>query len=243
MSFLTGTLFAWLGHSCFVITTLSGANLLIDPVSPDTGYIVPPRSVAANVIFLSTSGSDTGFTDLSEAADNVVKPKTDPGYQDGAFSYTANGKQEKVPFLRVFSYHDNVDGKHYGTNTITTLVVDGLRICDLGGLGQSALTPKQLELIGKVDVLMIPVGGGDTIDGRTAAAITAQLRPKLIFPMHFRTSLNTPIYKSKLRPVDDFVTAMKGKAEITKGDYDRYPVSSDRLPSKETIVLLSYPGS
>jgi L-ascorbate metabolism protein UlaG (beta-lactamase superfamily) len=242
LSFYTGTLLAWLGHSCFVVTTLSGANLLIDPVSPQTGYVVAPHSINASVTFLSSSDPESSDLDLAQSTDNVVKPEKNPGYEDGSFRYVAQGKQQKVQFLRIFSYRDDDNGKRNGTNTITKLNVDGLRICDLGDLGQSSLTAKQVQLIGPVDILLIPVGGGDVLNARQAASITAQLHPKLIFPMHFRGTRDAPALKAQLEPVDNFVAAMKGKAATATGDFDRYAISPDRLPAMPTIVLLTEPS-
>ncbi|MDR3711157.1 MAG: MBL fold metallo-hydrolase [Capsulimonadaceae bacterium] len=240
MSFLTGTLVAWLGQSCFVITTLAGAHLLIDPVNPAVGYPVKAHSVDASVIFVSHNHFDHNWTDMAVNADNVVEPKTDPGYQDVRLSYTAAGKKQTVIAKRIFSYHDQNGGKDRGTNTITVIDVDGLRICHLGDLGQRELTPKQVSLIGNVDVLMIPVGGFYTIDAKQAVAVTEQLHPKVIFPMHFQTSYLNPDLKAKLHPVSEYLDAMRGKATVVSGDADRYPLAHDRLPSKPVIVLLKW---
>jgi L-ascorbate metabolism protein UlaG (beta-lactamase superfamily) len=238
MSFLTGTLFAWLGHSCFVITTLAGASLLIDPVNPSVGFPVKAHSVDASVIFISDNNSDHNWTDMTVSAQNVVQPKPDPGYQDVRLTYTVNAQPESVKAKRIFAYHDDVNGAEQGATTITMIDVDGLRVCHLGDLGQHALTPKQLSLIGKVDVLMIPVGGYTTIDGAEAAMITKQLHPKIIFPMEYRTSHYRPDLYEKIHPVSEYLNAMEGKALVLSGDADRYPISADRLPDKPMIVLL-----
>lgn len=238
LGFLTGTLIAWLGHSCFVITTLTGASLLIDPVNPSVGFPVRAHSVDASVIFISGVQPEHNWTDMAVSANNVVEPKTNPGYQDVRLNYTVNGQIETVKAKRIFAYHDDLDGKDLGSTTITVIEVDKLRICHLGDLGQHMLTSKQLSLIGKIDVLMIPVGGNSTIDGKQAAAITKALNPRVIFPMEYQTSDYRPDLYAKLRPVNEYLDAMGDKALILSGDADRYPISADRLPHKPIIVLL-----
>jgi L-ascorbate metabolism protein UlaG (beta-lactamase superfamily) len=242
VSFLTGTLLAWLGHATFVITTVAGVNLLIDPMSPMVGYPLKDHSVRADVIFVSHNHPDHNYTDLAISAENVVKPKAEPGYQEGEFGYTQNGKPGKIKFRRIFAYHDGVEGKERGPDTITVINADGIRFCHLGDFGQPALTKKQLELIGgPVDVLMIPVGGFYTIDGKQAAVITEQLHPKVIYPMHYLTKFDNPDLQTKLHPVSEYLTAMQGKATVVTGDAERYALAKDRLPAKPTIVLLSLP--
>ena len=70
----------------------------------------------------------------------------------------------------------------------------------------------QVQAIGRVDVLMIPVGGFFTVDGPQAAALVAQLKPRVIIPMHYGTPALNPDLKSKLAPATAFLAAMRGQA-------------------------------
>ena len=70
-------------------------------------------------------------------------------------------------------------------NTIYILESEDLKICHLGDLGTD-LDEKQLEEIDGVDVLMIPVGGNYTIDGKKAAEIIKKIEPTIIIPMHYK---------------------------------------------------------
>lgn len=75
--------------------------------------------------------------------------------------------------------------------------MDGIKLCHLGDLGHT-LTDKQLEEIGKVDVLFIPVGGYYTINNEEAVKVVKQLNPKLTIPMHFKTpEIDFPITDEK----------------------------------------------
>jgi L-ascorbate metabolism protein UlaG (beta-lactamase superfamily) len=64
--------------------------------------------------------------------------------------------------------------------------VDGLRVCHCGDLGH-VLSPEQVLAIGKVDVLLVPVGGSFTIDAASALKVRGQLGPAITLPMHYRT--------------------------------------------------------
>ena len=93
-----------------------------------------------------------------------------------------------VPVVGIASEHDRVAGTMRGANVIYVFQLDGIRVCHLGDFGQKELRPEQLEAIGRVDLLFIPVGGSATIDGAQAAHLTRLLAPRWAVPMHYRTS-------------------------------------------------------
>jgi L-ascorbate metabolism protein UlaG (beta-lactamase superfamily) len=145
-----------------------------------------------------------------------------------------------IIYHRTFAYHDNVHGTLRGPDTITVMDVDGVRICHLGDLGELQLTPQQLASIGRVDILMIPVGGFYTIDGNQAVAIVRELKPKAIIPMHYGTPALNPDLQAKLAPATVFLAAMKTSAKevtIKARDLDLTP---GNLPTTPTIYILRY---
>lgn len=242
MGFAT-TLIQWFGHACFMIATVSGIHILIDPVGPKIGYPITPHSIPADVILISHDQSDANYSQLAQDTQptpKIIGPHETPGYSDDIDNYTlASGEKKSILFRRIFSYCDNVNGKSLGVNTITTIDVDGIRFCHLGALGQQALTPKQVELIGRVDVLMIPVGAYQTMTPKEAAAIVAQLHPKVIIPMSYRTQWVNSDLQEKMHPVDDFIIAMGSKAATMRGDNNVLSLQPDAMPDKPTIVVFS----
>ena len=89
--------------------------------------------------------------------------------------------------LAVASEHDEQAGTERGPNTIFVFTLDGLRVAHFGDFGQSELREEQAAAIGKVDLLVLPVGGGPTIGASGASAIVQRLKPKWVVPMHYRT--------------------------------------------------------
>jgi L-ascorbate metabolism protein UlaG (beta-lactamase superfamily) len=110
--------------------------------------------------------------------------------------------------LAIASEHDDVAGTARGPNTIFCFSLDGLRVCHLGDFGQPRLRPEQRQAIAEVDVLFVPVGGGPTIGGTGAAELVRSVGPRLVVPMHYRTSA-----VNFLDPPDAFLDALDGSVE------------------------------
>ncbi|HEX3512062.1 MAG TPA: MBL fold metallo-hydrolase [Solirubrobacteraceae bacterium] len=89
--------------------------------------------------------------------------------------------------LAVASEHDEEAGTARGPNTIFAFDLDGVRVCHFGDFGQGALRDEQAAVLGGVDLLFIPVGGGPTIGAAGASEIVARLSPRWVVPMHYRT--------------------------------------------------------
>jgi L-ascorbate metabolism protein UlaG (beta-lactamase superfamily) len=99
---------------------------------------------------------------------------------------TAAGTRD-VSIRSVGVYHDDKRGAVRGLDTVFIFEVGGLRIAHLGDLGH-VLDDDQLEAIGSVDVLLVPVGGATTLDAYQATRVIDQLHPRLmIIPMHYKT--------------------------------------------------------
>ncbi len=90
--------------------------------------------------------------------------------------------------------------KEGGKTTIYTIETEDIRLCHLGSLGQE-LTSEQLEIIDEVDILLIPVGGGDSLDTKKAVKVMSQIEPRIVIPMYYRI----PKIKTKLDKVDVFL--------------------------------------
>jgi L-ascorbate metabolism protein UlaG (beta-lactamase superfamily) len=89
--------------------------------------------------------------------------------------------------VAIASEHDDAAGTQRGPNTIFAFDLDGIRVAHFGDFGQAGLRPEQTAALGEVELLLIPVGGLSTIDGTTAAAVVAELGPRWVVPMHYRT--------------------------------------------------------
>lgn len=244
------TIIRWLGQACFLLMTLGGAHVLIDPPAPAIGYHVAARSIPADLVLVSHEHSDHNFVQAAaptpRAAPEIVQPLALQAlnplhYKQGTYSYGAGQlAADRVVFTRIPAFHDNVQGQERGPDTVTLIETGGLRIAHMGDIGELQLTAEQINALGRVDVLMLPVGGFFTVDGTQAAALVAQLHPRVIIPMHYRTQALTPQLKTKLAPVDVFLLAMRGKANVVHAKARDLQLSPATLPKTPTIYILRY---
>jgi len=190
---------AWYGQSCFklMVKTNNGEKItiLIDPFSKDIG-LTPPRG-GADIVIVSHEHYDHN---------NVKTVSGESFIIDGPGEYDV----KKVFIRGIYSFHDNSKGEERGVNTISVIEAEDMRVCHLGDLGQKELSDNQLEKIGEVDVLMIPVGGTYTINGSEAGKIINQIEPKVVIPMHYKI----PGLNIKLNPVEKFLEEIGRGKEI-----------------------------
>ncbi len=138
-----------------------------------------------------------------------------------------------VFLYNIKTFHDSQGGKKYGLNAVFVLEFDGLRVVHCGDLGHT-LNEDQIREIGRVDVLLIPVGGKYTLDERGADKVVEQLNPrKVIIPMHYRTD------RAKFLPssVEDFI---RGKASVIRLRSSRFNLETGETAGKPRIVVLEY---
>jgi len=219
----------WHGQSFFEIESSKGTRIVIDPHAIEA---FGRKEVSADVILVSHFHSDHTQVDVVK---NQARAKI-------LFGLKANGKKtdwnpvdetfRDVHIRSIGAYHDTTEGMERGKNTIFILEMDGLRIVHLGDLGH-LLTPKQLQAIGPVDVLMIPVGGVYTINGSEAKKVVEQLKPRqYILPMHYGTKAF-----DDLLPADEFLEDQKN---VKKFVTNKLTVASDFKPAEPIIAILDW---
>jgi len=189
---------AWYGHACFrlMVKTKNGNRITIitDPFDKPTG-LNPPRC-KADIVTVSHDHHDHN---------NVKAISGEPFVIEGPGEYDVKG----IFIKGIYSFHDNLKGEERGTNTIYMIEAEDMKICHLGDLGQKELSSNQLDKIGEVDILMVPVGGIYTINGSEAVQIINQIEPKIVIPMHYKL----PKINLKLNKVDKFLEEIGAKKE------------------------------
>mgnify|MGYP001578645423 CR=1 FL=1 len=212
----------WAGQSCFQISVSNGkdheATIVVDPFDEKVGLKVP--SFSADLVLVSHMHDDHN---------NIEGIKGEPFVIQNPGEYEVKG----VFVQGIDSFHDNVEGKERGRNTIYTIEAEDIRFCHLGDFGQKQLTDEQLDKIGRVDILMVPVGGTFTIDSSEASKVIGQIEPKIVVPMHYAL----PKLKVELDGVENFLKAM-GKKDVSP--VDKLTIKYSALPkdgAMEIIVL------
>lgn len=192
----------WKGQSCFQMVSQIAKNsqvyIVTDPFDESVGLRVP--KLEADILLITHFHSDHNN---KKAVSSVVAGKT-PFIIDGPGEYEIKG----IFIQGIHSWHDEKEGRERGDNTIYTIEAEDLKLCHLGDFGQKELLDEQLEKIGDIDILMIPVGGIYTIDSKIASKIISQIEPKIVIPMHYQI----PRLRVKLEGLDKFLKAMGTKS-------------------------------
>jgi L-ascorbate metabolism protein UlaG (beta-lactamase superfamily) len=166
----------WLGHSAFLLTAADGTRVITDPyVSGSFSGDIQYGSIreTADAVTVSHHHQDH---------DGVSGLPGKPKVIEGKGSHKAGS----VGIVGVETYHDEDQGARRGRNMVFVFEDAGLRVCHCGDLGH-VLTPQQVAAIGRVDVLLVPVGGTFTVDAAGARKAAAQLAARVIIPMHYKT--------------------------------------------------------
>lgn len=154
----------WHGHACFTLESADG-TIVFDPYQD---YSVPgfkPLRLKADKVLCSHEHSDHNAKDV----------------------VTISPNEKKFKITMIPSYHDDQNGTLRGNNIIHIIDMENQKVVHLGDLGHT-LNAEQLAVIKNCDVLMIPVGGHYTIDGKTAYEIVKEVNAKVIIPMHYRSA-------------------------------------------------------
>lgn len=218
----------WHGHSLFSITTTPEKNsqikIVIDPYDKSLGLRIP--KLEADIVLVTHDHPDHNNV-------KAVSKNTSTDSENTPFLIEGPGEYEvKNIFIQgVLSAHDDFGGEERGRNTIYTIESENIKLCHLGDLGQKELTEKQLEKIGEVDILMIPIGGVYTLSAEEAAKIMSQLEPKITIPMHYAI----PNLKLKLDSLDKFlkVFGIKNLSQMNK-----LSIKKKDIPSEEVKIIV-----
>ncbi|MGH2517753.1 MAG: MBL fold metallo-hydrolase, partial [Ktedonobacterales bacterium] len=157
----------------------------------------------------------------------------EPKVVDGPGEYEV----QQILISGVQTYHYRERGKVLGRNTAYLITMDEVQICHLGDLG-GPLDDAAQEALSGADVLLIPVGGGASLDAASAVEVIAQIEPRIIVPMHYAT----PAFKSNgspLDPVDKFLHEMGVEAPEP---LPKVAITKASLPAEPQVILLTYRG-
>lgn len=206
----------WFGHACFRLKDRNG-TAFTDPFPLDLGYTRPKSK--ADMVTISHGHPNHSSLD---------------GFSTHPYVITRPGEYEvsNIFVTVIRTYHDNKKGKEQGYNNVTLFEFNNLNVCHLGDLGH-ILSQEQVEKLGQVDVLLVPVGGGRTLNAAQAAEVISLIEPSIVIPMHYQTA----DYAGKLDPVDKFFKEMGTSAPEALSDLK---VTRNSLPEETQLILLNY---
>ncbi|MFN2145771.1 MAG: MBL fold metallo-hydrolase [Anaerolineales bacterium] len=207
----------WYGHSCFRITERSMATVVTDPFDHDA----------------------IGYSELQLKADIVTVSHEAPGHSNlkavkgGKWHITGPGEYEIGGVFLTGVPTGKSEKDNNGRNMMYVFDYDGVTLAHLGDLN-AVLNRKEVEALGKVDVLLVPVGGGQGLAPAKAAEVINLIEPGIVVPMHYKT----PASKVQLGELNAFLKQM-GISEKPNPE-DSLKVSSGGIPDETKVVVLEY---
>jgi L-ascorbate metabolism protein UlaG (beta-lactamase superfamily) len=210
----------WFGHSCFRLRDRSVA-VITDPYGKDIGLILP--RVRADLVTVSHDADDHNYT---RGVKSGFKALTGPGEYEVAGVFVTGlelrgeRKKSKEPVAK-------------RRNTVFLFEFEDLTVCHLGDLDHVPTQAQVEETLGEVDVLLVPVGGGESLSAAQASEVVSLLEPHIVIPMHYK--VKGLAQSVKLDPVTRFLKEMGLDNVPTQ---ETLKVTRSGLPEETQIVLL-----
>ena len=179
----------WYGHSCFLLTDSNGVRILTDPFSPKTMFELP--AIEADAVTVSHDHDDHNYISAVVGSTKLIRT---------ADEFEVGG----VKIKGFMTYHDTMKGTLRGTNIMYRFEMDGMKVLHCGDLGEH-LDDEAIEKIGKIDILLVPIGAIYTIDDLEARELANRLHARVVIPMHYRN----PKLSFELCPLEPFVEAVR----------------------------------
>ncbi len=211
----------WYGHSCFRLTERNFATVVTDPFdNKSIGYST--LRLKADIVTVSHDAAGHNNTDAVKGTSHVI---------DGPGEFEIGD---------VFITGVQTDGagkkkKDLARNTLYVFDYDGITVAHLGDL-QQVPSQAEIEALGTVNVVLVPVGGGGGLNAAKAAEVVSLLEPNIVVPMHYAT----PETKLTLESLNKFIKEMglsKPQAQAS------LKVSRSGLPDETHVVVLDYQKS
>jgi L-ascorbate metabolism protein UlaG (beta-lactamase superfamily) len=212
----------WYGHSCFRLTERNYATVVTDPYdNKSIGY--DSLRLRSDIVTVSHDAPGHNNTDAVKGVSHVI---------DGPGEFEIGG-------VFITGVQSDSSGKKKGKNgeetprnTIYVFDYDGITVAHLGDLN---VTPSQSEIesLGTVNVVLVPVGGGGGLNAAKAAEVISLIEPNLVIPMHYSTSAS----KVTLDSLNKFIKEMG----LSKPEpQPSLKVSRSGLPNETHVVVLDY---
>lgn len=145
--------------------------LALNPISKTSKH--KASSFGADVVFSTLNHHDMN------GVDTVARGDKEP------FAVTGPGEYEiSNVFVRGFKTISQYDTQER-VNTVYYFTFDGLSVCFLGALSDPKLPSEVLEAFEEIDILFLPIGGGDVLEAKEAHKLAVSLEAKMVIPMHY----------------------------------------------------------
>lgn len=206
----------WYGHSCFRINERNYGSVVCDPYDYEKiGY--EPLKLKADIVTMSNQKPGHSFL---------------PGIKTTPFVIDRPGEYE---INNIFITGHATNKKDEPRNTIFVIEINGLFVAHMGNINRPP-TQTEVENLGTVNVLLVPVGGGASLNASQAVETIRMIQPNIAIPMHYSVARTLP----ELDPLSKFLKEM-GVTQVEQ-TFTTYKVpAADKLAEDTQLVILDHP--
>jgi L-ascorbate metabolism protein UlaG (beta-lactamase superfamily) len=208
----------WYGLSCFRLTERNLATVVTDPFDCQVaGY--EPLKLRADIVTVSHEAPGHNFTSAVKGYSHLINT---PG-------------EFEIGDVFITGIQTNGYGKNEADEPRNTLYVfdyEGVTVAHLGDL-RRVPTQTEIEALGTVHIVLVPVGGGGGLNAAKAAEVVSLLEPGFVIPMHYGSSASN----LKLAPLSKFLKEM-GLGSIKP--QPSLKVTKSMIPEETRVVVLEY---
>jgi L-ascorbate metabolism protein UlaG (beta-lactamase superfamily) len=212
----------WYGHSAFQITTDSGTRIIIDPYESGAfgGSLAYGRIIdEADIVLTSHDHEDHNYIkDIKGKFTHINK--------------TGQYEEKGIKIKAIQTFHDKSKGQERGANLVVVVSAEDVVVAHLGDLGHT-LDSSTLHDIGKVDVLLLPVGGFFTIDAKEATKVMNDIGPAITIPMHYKT-------ENANMPINSLEGFIKDKKNVKEANASEIIINKAMLPILQEIIVMQH---
>ena len=208
----------WYGLSCFRLTERNLATVVTDPFdSQATGY--EPLKLKGDIVTVSHEAPGHSYISAVKGHSHLINT---PGeFEIGGVFITG---------IQTNGY--GKDEPDEPRNTLYVFDYEGVTVAHLGDL-RRVPSQTEIEALGTVHIVLVPVGGGGGLNAAKAAEVVSLLEPGFVIPMHYGTSS----CNFKLAPLSKFLK------EMGLGNIEPQPslkVTKSMIPEETRVIVLEY---
>ncbi len=201
----------WFGQNCIQIKSRDRI-VVIDPFSEKIGLKMP--ALKADILAVTKESSEIDRKKVRSRKGNTL------------FTIDGPGEYEAKEVM--------VKGIQAKKTTIYTIYSENISVAHLGNLTEKELNDQQLDELNKVDILLIPVGGKNSLKGEEAVDLSQQIEPKIVIPIFYQLKG----LKKRLDSVKGFLK-IEGAEKIEPER--ELNISRAKLPKEETEIKVLKP--
>ena len=206
-----------MGHSCFRLRS-EDLVVITDPYPTSVG--LRPDSRPATAVTVSNSHPHHSSWPEVGGEPKVFR-------NPGEYEYSGVAVRGVMTPISAGEHREN-------RNVAFCIEMENVNVCHLGDITEP-LSPREIDELSPVDVLLAPVGGGCTLEVGRVHQILQDLDAKVVIPMHY----NIPNLAVELGSVDAFLQ-LTGVSDVQP--QPRLALTASNLPANTRVVVLAPQG-